>query len=222
MIGVAFKQAHNAVRCNMSEVQIVHIVEGDPAVRESLTLLIKSAGLVPQAYASAREFLDTNSPPTGCVISDIRMTGTTGLDMLADLRARRVWTPVILMTAYADVPMAVKAMKLGAFDFIEKPFDDELMISTVRAALDRRGDSRAGDAEGLAAREKLASLTGREKDVLSGLLKGKLNKVIAHELGISVRTVETYRANVMIKTQAQSLSELVKLSLMAAAAPEDA
>lgn len=206
----------------MAEVQIVHIVEDDPAVRESLTLLLKSAGLVPQAYASAREFLDANSPPTGCVVSDIRMMGTTGLDLLTDLRSRRVWTPVILMTAYADVPMAVKAMKLGAFDFIEKPFDDELMISTVRAALERRGDSRAGDAEALAARDKLALLTGREKDVLGGLLKGKLNKTIAHELGISVRTVETYRANVMIKTQAQSLSELVRLSMMAASAPEDA
>jgi two-component system response regulator FixJ len=205
----------------MPELQIVHIVEDDPAVRESLTLLLLSAGFVAQAYDSVSALLDTDFPPTGCIVSDIRMTGTTGLDLLSDLRSRRVWTPVILMTAYAEVAIAVKAMKLGAFDFIEKPFDDELMISTVRAALERRGDSRAGDAEALAARDKLASLTGREKEVLGGLLKGKLNKTIAHELGISVRTVETYRANVMIKTQATSLSELVRLSLMADSAPDE-
>ena len=124
------------------------------------------------------------------------------------------------MTAFADVPLAVKAMKLGAVDFIEKPFDDELMVSSVRAALARRGDSRAGDGESIAAREKFASLTGREKDVLDGLMKGKLNKTIAHDLGISVRTVETHRSNLMIKTGAQSLSELVRMSLLADVASE--
>jgi two-component system response regulator FixJ len=205
----------------MSDEHTTHIVEDDPAVRESLALLIKSAGLATRTYASARGFLEANPTPSGCVISDIRMPDTTGLELLAELRSRRIWVPVILITAYADVPLAVKAMKLGAIDFIEKPFDDEVMTSAVRAALARRGDARAGDAEALAARDKLATLTGRERDVLDGLLKGSLNKTIAHDLGISVRTVETYRANVMMKTQARSLSELVRMSLVATAAPED-
>jgi two-component system, LuxR family, response regulator FixJ len=205
----------------MSDEHTTHIVEDDPAVRESLALLIKSAGLATRTYASARGFLEANPAPSGCVISDIRMPDTTGLELLAELRSRRIWVPVILITAYADVPLAVKAMKLGAIDFIEKPFDDEVMTSAVRAALARRGDARAGDAEALAARDKLATLTGRERDVLDGLLKGNLNKTIAHDLGISVRTVETYRANVMMKTQARSLSELVRMSLVANAAPED-
>ncbi len=205
----------------MSNLPTIHIIEDDPAVRESLAMLLKSAGLESRLYASAPEFLGMNPAPEGCVVSDIRMPDMTGLELLAELKHRRSWLPVILMTAFADVPQAVKAMKLGAVDFIEKPFDDELMVSSVRAALARRGDSRAGDLESAAAREKLGTLTGREKDVLAGLLKGKLNKTMAHELGISVRTVETHRANLMIKTEAQSLSELVRMSLLANASPEE-
>ncbi len=202
----------------MTSGQTVHIIEDDPAVRESLALLLKSAGLVTRLYASAHEFLDANPAPTGCMISDIRMPEMTGLELLDEMRNRRIQLPAIVMTAFADVPQAVKAMKLGAVDFIEKPFDDELMVTSVQSALARRGEWRADIAEAQAAREKLASLTQREQEILAGLLKGKLNKTMAFELGISVRTIETHRANLMNKTEAQSLSELVRMSLLAEAA----
>jgi two-component system response regulator FixJ len=203
----------------MSDERTVHIIEDDPAVRESLALLLKSDGLSVRLYPSAPEFLDQNPEPKGCVVSDIIMPGMTGLELLEELNNRRILLPTILMTAFADVPQAVKAMKLGAVDFIEKPFDDELIVSLVHSALARRGDWRVGDAEALAAREKLGGLSAREKDVLAGLLKGKLNKTIAFELGISVRTVETHRANLMAKAEVASLSELVRMSLLAESAP---
>ena len=135
---------------------------------------------------SAAGFLNSDPPPAGCVVSDVRMPGMTGMELLDQMKKRRMPQPILLMTAFADVPQAVKAMKLGAVDFIEKPFDDELMVSAVRAALARNG----GDTM-VAAREKLEKLTTRERDVLNGLLKGKFNKTIAHELGLSVRTVES-------------------------------
>ena len=204
----------------MPDGQVVHIIEDDPAVSESLALLLKSAGLVVLLYASAQEFLDRNPTPCGCVVSDVLMPGMSGLELLEEMRKRRILVPTILMTAFADVPVAVKAMKLGAVDFIEKPFDDELIVTSVRAALARRGDWRAGDGEALEARQMLSSLTARERDVLDGLLKGRLNKTIAYDLGISVRTVETHRANLMTKTGAQSLSELVRMSLLAESTPD--
>ncbi|WP_294540699.1 response regulator [uncultured Rhodoblastus sp.] len=203
----------------MPDERTVHIIEDDPAVRESLALLLKGDSLPVRLYASAPEFLEKNPEPKGCVVSDIVMPGMTGLELLEEMKSRRVLLPTILMTAYADVPQAVKAMKLGAVDFIEKPFDDELIVSLVRSALARRGDWRVGDAEALAAREKLGGLSVRERDVLAGLLKGKLNKTIAFELGISVRTVETHRANLMAKAEVASLSELVRMSLLAESAP---
>jgi two-component system response regulator FixJ len=204
----------------MTADQPVYIVDDDTAVSESLALLFKSAGLTSKLYPSARAFLNDNPTSAGCLVSDIRMPEMSGLELLAELKARRIHLPVVIMTAFADVPLAVKAMKLGAVDFIEKPFDDELMVSAVHAALARSGDSRANDSESQAARDKLAALTGREKDVLAGMLKGKLNKTIAHELGISVRTVETHRANLMVKTQARSLPDLVRISLLAEASGE--
>jgi two-component system response regulator FixJ len=199
----------------MPQGHTVHIIEDDPAVRESLALLLNSAGLTTRIYTSAREFLDAHPIPSGCMISDIRMPEMSGLELLEEMKNRRIQLPAIVMTAFADVPQAVKAMKLGAVDFIEKPFDDELMVSSVRSALARGGEWRADDGEAQAAREKLATLTSREQEVVAGLLKGKLNKTIAFELGISVRTVETHRANLMSKTGAQSLSELVRMSLLA-------
>jgi two-component system, LuxR family, response regulator FixJ len=203
----------------MPDERTVHIIEDDPAVRESLALLLKGDILDVRLYASAPEFLEKNREPKGCVVSDIIMPGMTGLELLEELKRRRILLPTILMTAFADVPLAVKAMKLGAVDFIEKPFDDELIVNLVHAALARRGDWRIGDAEALAAREKLGGLSARERDVLAGLLKGKLNKTIAFELGISVRTVETHRANLMAKAEVASLSELVRMSLLAESAP---
>ncbi|MCI4679832.1 response regulator [Rhodoblastus acidophilus] len=190
--------------------QIVHIIEDDAGVGESLSLLLNSAGLETRLHSSAADFLHSCPPPGGCVVSDVRMPGMTGIDLLGEMKNRRMPQPVILMTAFADVPQAVRAMKLGAVDFIEKPFDDELMVSSVRAALVRR----VGDTA-IMAHEKLEKLTARERDVLEGLLQGKLNKTIAHDLGVSVRTVESHRANLMVKTQARSLSELIRMSLLA-------
>ena len=190
--------------------QIVHIIEDDAGVGESLSLLLQSAGFETRLYGSATDFLDSDPPPAGCVVSDVRMPGMTGLELIGEMKKRRMPQPILLMTAFADVPQAVKAMKLGAVDFIEKPFDDELMVSSVRAALAKSGGDSA-----VAAREKLDKLTTRERDVLHGLLQGKLNKTIAHELGVSVRTVESHRANLMTKTNSQSLPELIRISLLA-------
>jgi len=188
----------------------VHIIEDDPAVRESLAVLLHSAGLQTRLHPSAREFLGGEPGPEGCVVSDVRMPEMSGLELLEEMKRRHLRLPTILMTAFGDVPQAVRAMKLGAIDFIEKPFDDELMISTVKEALSRRGDVGAD-----AARARLARLTARERDVLAGLMEGKLNKTIAFQLGVSVRTVETHRANLMAKTGANSLSELIRMSLLA-------
>ncbi|WP_298354294.1 response regulator [Rhodoblastus sp.] len=190
--------------------QIVHIIEDDAGVGESLSLLLQSAGFETRLYGSASDFLDSDPPSAGCVVSDVRMPGMTGLELIGEMKKRRMPQPILLMTAFADVPQAVKAMKLGAVDFIEKPFDDELMVSSVRAALAKSGGDSA-----VAAREKLDKLTTRERDVLQGLLQGKLNKTIAHELGVSVRTVESHRANLMTKTNSQSLPELIRISLLA-------
>jgi two-component system response regulator FixJ len=190
--------------------QIVHIIEDDAGVGESLSLLLQSAGFETRLHGSAAGFLDSDPPPAGCVVSDVRMPGMTGLELIGEMKKRRMPQPILLMTAFADVPQAVKAMKLGAVDFIEKPFDDELMVSSVRAALAKSGGDSA-----VAAREKLDKLTTRERDVLHGLLQGKLNKTIAHELGVSVRTVESHRANLMTKTNSQSLPELIRISLLA-------
>jgi two-component system response regulator FixJ len=198
----------------MTHGQIVHVIEDDCAVRESLGLLLKSAGLTPRLHLCARDFLDCRPEPNGCVVTDIRMDDMSGIELLAEMKNRRMALPTVVMTAFADVPVAVKAMKLGAVDFIEKPFDDELMVSSVRAALARTADPASPDAQIAAARRRLSGLTARERDVLHGLMRGKLNKTIAFELGISVRTVETHRANLMTKTQSDSLSELIRLSLL--------
>jgi two-component system response regulator FixJ len=199
----------------MSNGPIVHVIEDDSAVLESLDLLLRSAGLAPRLHPCAKDFLDCKPEPDGCVVTDIRMPGMTGIELLAEMKRRRIALPAVVMTAFADVPAAVKAMKLGAVDFIEKPFDDELMVSSIRAALARMSEPDSPDAQAQAARKRLSGLTGRERDVLHGLMKGKLNKTIAFELGISVRTVETHRANLMTKTQSESLSELIRLALLA-------
>jgi two-component system response regulator FixJ len=199
----------------MSNGQIVHVIEDDSAVRESLDFLLKSAGMTPRLHASAADFLESRPGSAGCVVTDIRMPGMSGMELLAEMKKRRLAMPVVVMTAFADVPIAVKAMKLGAVDFIEKPFDDELIVNSIRGALARNIDPDFSAGQVHEARRRLAGLTARERDVLDGLMKGKLNKTIAFELGISVRTVETHRANLMTKTQAESLSELIRLSLLA-------
>ena len=155
----------------------------------------------------------------GCVVTDVRMPGIDGLELQRRLGELERRLPVIVMTGHGDVPLAVEAMKAGAVDFIEKPFDDEVMLSAIRAALARQADDRERHARTAAIQERIARLSDRERDVLDRLVAGKANKVIAYELGISPRTVEVYRANVMTKMQADSLSELVRMALIESGAP---
>jgi two-component system response regulator FixJ len=200
----------------MPNEDLVHIIDDDEAVRESVAFLLDSAGIRSRAYASAEQFLSSfSAESTGCIITDVRMPGTTGIDLLRRLAELGSTVPAIVITGHADVPLAVEAMRLGAVDFLEKPFDDESLIVSVRSALSRARQGDRTEAERAAANSRIATLSPRERDVLEGLVAGKPNKMIAFDLGISARTVEVYRANVMTKTQAASLSELVRMALIA-------
>jgi two-component system response regulator FixJ len=195
---------------------IIYIIDDDAAIRESLGLLMESEGFQAQCFASARDFLScAANAEYGCVITDIRMPDMSGIELLAALKATGATLPVLAITAYADVALAVQAMKSGAADFIEKPYADEELLAAVRAALAGVGESSTPQVERREYLERFAQLTGRESEVLAGLLEGKLNKIIAHEIGVSVRTVESVRANIMVKTGVSSLSELIRLSLLA-------
>jgi two-component system response regulator FixJ len=201
---------------------VVHVIDDDEAVRESLAFLLDTADVRVRTYESATAFLDA-SPVIdgGCVITDVRMPDMDGLELLRRLRMRGVTSPVIVITGHGDVPLAVEAMKLGASDFLEKPFDDEVLLAAVKAALERTRESGEREAFQAAILERLATLSPRERQVLDGLVAGQPNKTIAFDLGISPRTVEIYRANVMTKMQATSLSDLVRMSLIAGPPPED-
>jgi two-component system response regulator FixJ len=195
---------------------VVHVVDDDLAVRQSLSFLLASDGLPVRLHESASAFLDNVQDATvGCVITDVRMPGIDGIEFIRRLKARGFTAPVIVMTGHADVPLAVEAMKEGAIDFIEKPFDDELFLAAVRAALKRQEKHVQEDAQAMEVRARVQSLSERESQVLEGLVAGKPNKVIAYDLGISPRTVEIYRANVMSKMKAASLSDLVRMALLA-------
>jgi two-component system response regulator FixJ len=201
-----------------SEKAPVHVIDDDEALRESLSFLLRSAGIEVKTYSSATTFL-ASLPDTGltCVITDVRMPGLSGVELLRRLRELKFEIPVIVITGHGDVPLAVEAMKMGAIDFLEKPFDDEVLLASVRSALKQQdGESKRrterADIEG-----KLASLSNREREVLEGLVAGKANKQIAYDLGISPRTIEIYRANLMTKMKAGSLSELVRMALIVGA-----
>lgn len=195
---------------------VVHVVDDDAAVRRSLAFLLASDGLPVRLYESATAFLDgAEGRVSGCVVSDVRMPGIDGIAFLRRLKARGLALPVIVMTGHADVALAVEAMKEGAVDFLEKPFEDTAFLAAVRAALDRQARGAQRAAHVAEARRHLGTLSERERQVLEGLVAGKANKVIAHDLGISPRTVEIYRANVMTKMQAGSLSALVRMALLA-------
>lgn len=198
----------------MSTDALVHIVDDDVAVRRSLAFLLATDGLAVRVHESASAFLAAVAEPTGCIVTDVRMPELDGIEFLRRLRQRGPMPPVIVMTGHADVPLAVEAMRSGAIDFIEKPFDDDVLLASIRSALAQveRGASHA--AETAAVRTRMAGLTERERQVLDGLVAGKANKVIGLDLGISPRTVEIYRANVMSKMQAGSLSELVRMVLV--------
>ena len=199
----------------MSASKVVHIIDDDSAIRDSVTLLLSTEGYDPIAYASANDFLEVlDDRIEGCIVTDVRMPGMNGLELIASLSERRICLPIVVVTGHADVPLAVQVMKQGAVDLLEKPFRADVLISSVKAALARDdAEERSIGDDDIAAR--FAHLSARESEVLSGLLKGMPNKVIAHHMGISARTVEVHRANVMKKTQAASLSELVRMALIA-------
>jgi len=178
-------------------------------------MVLESRGLHAETFASARQFLESVKPDgAGCVLTDVRMPDIGGIELLVKMKEAGLTLPVIVMTAYANVPLAVQAMKEGAIDLLEKPFKDDALLAAVRAALIYGEDKRARDNEIRAIRKKLETLTARENDVLAGLLKGRPNKIIAYDLGIGVRTVETHRATIMEKMGAGSLSELLRMSLI--------
>lgn len=196
--------------------QVVHVIDDDIDVRQSLAFLLSTAGLAVRVHDSAVSFLKAlPDVQQGCVVTDIRMPAMDGLELQRRLVELKAGFPVIVMTGHGDVPMAVEAMKAGAVDFIEKPFNDETLLSAIRSALDSHARNRERDERLVAIRKHLEALSSREREVLRGLAAGKPNKVIAYDLGISARTVEVYRANVMTKMQADSLSELVRMVLMA-------
>lgn len=195
---------------------IVHVIDDDEALRESLAFLLKSAKVPVATYESADEFLETlPKDQGGCVVTDVRMPGMSGIDLLKKLREMGSPLPVIIITGHGDVPLAVEAMKNGAADFLEKPFDDDLLLASVKAALANQAAESEQQAQRTAIQQRLGLLSPRERQVLDGLVAGHPNKTIAYDLGISPRTIEIYRANVMTKMEAGSLSELVRMALTA-------
>jgi two-component system response regulator FixJ len=195
---------------------IVHVIDDDEAVRQSVEFLLRASGIAARTYDSAAAFLAASPTiDSGCVITDVRMPDISGIDLLRRLGERGINIPVIVITGHGDVPLAVEAMKAGAVEFLEKPFDDELLLRSVRSALNRSQENAERESERAELDARIATLTNRERDVLDGLVAGKPNKIIAFDLSISPRTVEIYRANLMTKMQAASLSELVRMALLA-------
>jgi two-component system response regulator FixJ len=195
---------------------LVHVIDDDDAVRESLAFLLKTANIEVRTYESATAFLSSlPNAGSGCIITDVRMPEISGVELLRRLNELKIGIPVIVITGHGDVQLAVEAMKTGAVDFIEKPFDDDLLLTAVKSALGRWEKGARQEAERATLLAALATLTSRERDVLEGLVAGKPNKIIAFDLGISPRTVEIYRANVMTKMSAGSLSDLVRMALHA-------
>ena len=196
--------------------ELVHVIDDDPAVRDSLSFLLETASLETRVYDSAIAFLEALPEVTsGCVVTDVRMPEMTGIELVRRLKAQGFTLPIIMITGHADVPLAVEAMKAGVADFIEKPFNDDILLAAIATALRSGEEGRRGAAEVAEITGRLTSLSGREREVLDGLVAGHANKVIAFDLGISPRTVEIYRANVMTKMKAASLSELVRMAMLA-------
>lgn len=191
----------------------VFVVDDDAAVRESLCWLVESAGLNAESYATAQAFLDAYDPrQPGCLVLDVRMPGLSGLDLQEQLAAQGIMLPVIIITGHGEVPMAVRAMKGGAIDFIEKPFSDQLLLDRAREAIAQDAQNRVEQARRAEVAARLALLTPREREVMEMVVSGKANKQVGANLGISQKTVEAHRAQVMRKTRADSLAELVQLA----------
>jgi len=196
----------------------VYVIDDDDAMRESLDFLLGAADFDVTLFESAQHFLDAlPGVDFGCVVSDIRMPGIDGIELLKRLKADRATLPVLIMTGHGDVPLAVEAMKLGAVDFLEKPFEDDRLIGMIDVALKQAESGARSEAATLDIANRVENLSPRERQVMEGLVAGLSNKQIAREYDISPRTIEVYRANVMTKMQAGSLSELVRLAMRAGA-----
>jgi two-component system response regulator FixJ len=199
----------------MNTKQTIHLVDDDISILNSIATFLRASGFDVEIYNSPAEFLESvTSETTGCVVTDVRMNHMTGIELVVRLRERRVAIPAIIMTAHADVALAITAMRLGVLDMLEKPFSNATLIKSIEDTLARWNQGQAGPNRE-AINGRLRTLTNREKDVLSKLLNGLPNKIIAHELGVSTRTVETHRATVMSKMKASSLAELVRMTLSA-------
>jgi two-component system, LuxR family, response regulator FixJ len=200
----------------MANEALIQVVDDDKAIRDSLAFLLETMGFRAELFDSATAFLEASAcHRVDCLITDIRMPGIGGIELLRRLRADGRRFPVIVMTGHGEVSLAVEAMKLGAFDFLEKPFDDEVLIATVRAALRHGASIAQADSRARDIARRVESLTPRERQVLDGLVEGHSNKAIGRHLAISPRTVEVYRANVMTKMGASSVSELVRFIIRA-------
>ena len=198
-----------------TDTAIVYVIDDDEAARQSLEFLLRAHTFNVETFDSATAFLQVAPGlKSGCVITDVRMPGISGMELLRRLGELKVPLPVIVITGHGDVPLAVEAMKFGAVDFLEKPFDDNILLAAVRSALQRQHGDTQQQAERAIIDERLAALSNREREVLQGLVAGHANKRIAFDLGISPRTVEIYRANLMTKMQAASLSDLVRMALI--------
>lgn len=191
---------------------VIHIVDDEEPVRNSLAFLLGTSGFAVRTHASASAFLEiAGSIRSGCLVTDLRMPDIDGVELLKRLKAAGMMLPAIVVTGHGDVQMAVEAMKNGAIDFIEKPFRDEVLLQSIARAVDQANSRLDADAAETRTREKLASLSDREIQVLKGVVQGQANKTIALELSLSPRTVEVYRAGLMNKMQAKSLAELVRM-----------
>ncbi|MGD2132012.1 MAG: response regulator FixJ [Maricaulaceae bacterium] len=206
----------------MSAPPTVYVLDDDDAVRDSLSALLESCGYPVRAYAAGESFLsDLDENWAGCVVLDVRMPGLSGLELQERLAAMNVPLPVIIVTGHGDLPMAVRAMKAGAVDFIEKPYDEDVLLESVREALSRGAKQQADAASAEALKANLARLTPREQQVLEQVALGHPNKVVAYNLGISPRTVEIHRARVVEKLQARNLSHLVRMAIAAGVVSAD-
>jgi two-component system response regulator FixJ len=199
----------------MTSSPIVHLIDDDAAIRDALTLMFQSRGFRVRAHRSALEFLQQGGRRSGCVVADMHMPQMTGVDLLTRMREKGVALPVIIITAAAGAPLALAAMRAGASDLLEKPFDDETLLASVRRALSAERGAAAPREETRAALARFATLSPRERDVLALLAEGKPNKEIARALGLGVRTVELCRANIMAKANIGTLVELVRLCFIA-------
>ncbi len=199
----------------MSDDALVFIVDDDEAVRQSTAWLIESIGLKVQTFISADEFLENYNNESGCIVMDVRMPGMSGLEAQEELKERGINLPLIFITGHGDVPMAVRALKRGAFDFIEKPFNDQLLLDAVQRGLKQDSEARESLIQNESIDRRIASLTPREHEVMLRVTEGKPNKVIAHELNVSIKTVEVHRARMMEKMEASSVAELVKVTIQA-------